>query len=279
MIYICIPALDEAPTVGVLLWKVRQVMGEFGRDYHLIVLDDGSTDATAEVLEPYARVLPLTVLRNERPGGYAAAVDRLLREAVARSTHPKRDVAVLLQGDFSESPDDVPALVRKIEGGADVVGTTVAGVDVERSRAERWVRRGLPWVLASRALPREIRDPLSGFRAYRVAVLKRAVAATEGRPLVSRPGWAANVELLLAVAPHVRRADAAEVSLRYTRRERPTRFRPWGAAVEVWNLARRAPRRQPAPAAPPGGDERPPAAEGPRPRRTRGGNTPNEPEG
>jgi dolichol-phosphate mannosyltransferase len=279
VIYICIPALDEAPTVGVLLWKVRQVMGEFGRDYHLIVLDDGSTDATAEVLEPYARVLPLTVLRNERPGGYAAAVDRLLREAVARSTHPKRDVAVLLQGDFSESPDDVPALVRKIEGGADVVGTTVAGVDVERSRAERWVRRGLPWVLASRALPREIRDPLSGFRAYRVAVLKRAVAATEGRPLVSRPGWAANVELLLAVAPHVRRADAAEVSLRYTRRERPTRFRPWGAAVEVWNLARRAPRRQPAPAAPPGGDERPPAAEGPRPRRTRGGNTPNEPEG
>lgn len=248
MIYICIPALDEAPTVGVLLWKIRQVMAEFGRDYHLVVLDDGSTDHTQEVLEPYARVLPLTVLRNERTQGYPAAVERLLREAVARSTHPKRDVAVLLQGDFTESPGDIPALVRKVEGGADVVGTTVSATDAERPRAERWARRGLPWLLSGRAIPREIRDPLSGFRAYRVAVLKRALAESEGKPLLSRPGWAANVELLLAVTPHVRRADVAEVSLRYTRRDRGTRFQPWGTVVEVWNLARRAPRRPPAPA-------------------------------
>ena len=262
MIYICIPALDEAPTVGVLLWKVRQVMAEFGRDFHLVVLDDGSTDHTQEVLEPYTRVLPLTVLRNERTHGYPAAVERLLREAVTRSTHPKRDIAIVLQGDFTESPDDIPALVRKVEGGADVVGTTVAATDAERPRAERWARRGLPWLLSGRAIPREIRDPLSGFRAYRVAVLKRALAETEGKPLLSRPGWAANVELLLAVTPHVRRADVAEVSLRYTRRDRTTRFHPWGTVVEVWNLARRAPRRAPVPA-----EAAPPAESGPRPPR------------
>jgi glycosyltransferase involved in cell wall biosynthesis len=262
VIYICIPALDEAPTVGVLLWKVRQVMAEFGRDFYLIVLDDGSTDHTQEVLEPYARVLPLTVLRNERTHGYPAAVERLLREAVARSTHPKRDIAIVLQGDFTESPDDIPALVRKVEGGADVVGTTVAATDAERPRAERWARRGLPWLLSGRAIPREIRDPLSGFRAYRVAVLKRALAETEGKPLLSGTGWAANVELLLAVTPHVRRADVAEVSLRYARRDRGTRFHPWGTVVEVWNLARRAPRRAPAPA-----EAAPPAEGGPKPPR------------
>lgn len=265
MIYICIPALDEAPTVGVLLWKVRQVMAEFGRDFHLIVLDDGSTDHTQEVLEPYARVLPLTVLRNERTMGYPAAVERLLREAVAKSTHPKRDVAVVLQGDFTESPDDIPALVRKVEGGADVVGTVVAGTDREPTRAERWARRGLPWLLSGRALPREIRDPLSGFRAYRVAVLKRALAASEGKPLLTRPGLAANVELLVAVAPHVRRADAAEVSLRYARRERETRFRAWGTVKEVWNLARRTPRRGPAPVE--AETPKAPPAEGARPAR------------
>ena len=131
-----------------------------------------------------------------------------------------------------------------------MVGTVVAGTDRELPRAERWARRGLPWLLSGRALPREIRDPLSGFRAYRVAVLKRALAASEGKPLLSRPGPAANVELLAAVAPHVRRADAAEVSLRYARRERETRFRPWGTVVEVWNLARRTPRRGPASAEP-----------------------------
>ena len=242
MIYICIPALNEARTIGVLLWKTRQVMEEFPRDYHVLVLDDGSTDDTAQVLEPYARVLPVTVLRNERTGGYAAAVEKLIREAVRLSTHPKRDVLVVMQADFTESPDDIPNLLKRVEGGADVVGSSVAGVEGELPRSLRWGRKGLPWLLPRSSLPREIKDPLSGFRAYRVSVLKRALQ--DGKPLLTRQaGWAANAELLLSVAPHVRRAEDAEVRLRYTSRERETRFRPWSTALELWNLARSAPRR------------------------------------
>jgi hypothetical protein len=243
VIYICIPALNEARTIGVLLWKIRQVMDEFPRDYHVLVLDDGSTDDTREVLEPYLRVLPVTVLRNERTQGYAAGLERLIREAANRSTHPKRDVVVTLQADFTESPDDIPLLLKKLEGGADVVGAVVTGTEGELPRAVRWSRRGLPWLLSRTPVPKEIGDPLTGFRAYRVAVLRRALQDLEGRPLLTRHGWAANAELLLAVLPHVRRADGAEVSLRYTRRERPTRFSPWSTAMELWNLARKAPRR------------------------------------
>ena len=243
MIYICIPALNEAPTVGVLLWRIRQVMTEFRRDFHLIVLDDGSTDATAEVLAPYEKVLPLTLLRNERTAGYAGALERLLRETVARSTHPKRDIAVVLQADFTEPPEEIPALVKKLEGGADVVGSAVAGVDAELPRGLRWSRRGLPWLLGRARLPKEGGDPMSGFRAYRVQVIKRALADREGAPLLTRQGWAANAELLMAVAPHTRRTDQSAVQLRYTRRERETRFDPWPTLRETWELARRAPRR------------------------------------
>lgn len=243
MIYICIPALNEAQTVGVLLWRIRQVMAEFGRDYHLLVVDDGSTDDTAEVLAPYARVLPLTVVRHERNRGYAAAVETLAREAVARSTHPKRDSAVFLQADFTEPPEEIPALVRRIEGGADVVGSAVSTVEGEVTRGMRWSRAGLPWLLKRSAVPREISDPFSGFRAYRLQVLKRALADVEGKPLLSRSGWAANAELLVRVAPHVRRAEQAEVGLRYTRRDRESRFRPWDAVREAWALARLAPGR------------------------------------
>jgi hypothetical protein len=243
VIYICIPALNEAPTVGVLLWRIRQVMAEFRRDYHLVVLDDGSTDATAEVLGPYEKVLPLTVLRNDRTAGYAAALERLLRETVARSTHPKRDIAVVVQADFTEPPEEIPALVKKLEGGADVVGSAVAGVDAELPRGLRWSRRGLPWLLGRAPLPREGGDPMSGFRAYRVHVIKRALQEREGAPLLTRQGWAANAELLMAVAPHTRRADQAAVQLNYSRRDRETRFDPWPALRETWELARRAPRR------------------------------------
>jgi hypothetical protein len=243
VIYICIPALNEAPTVGVLLWRIRQVMTEFRRDFHLIVLDDGSTDATAEVLGPYEKVLPLTLLRNERTAGYAGALERLLREAVARSTHPKRDIAVVVQADFTEPPEEIPALVKKLEGGADVVGSAVAGVDAELPRGLRWSRRGLPWLLGRARLPKEGGDPMSGFRAYRVQVIKRALADREGAPLLTRQGWAANAELLMAVAPHTRRTDQSAVQLRYLRRERETRFDPWPTLRETWELARRAPRR------------------------------------
>lgn len=260
MIYICIPVLNEAPTVGVLLWRIRQVMTEFRRDFHLVVLDDGSTDATAEVLGPYERVLPLTLLRNERTAGYAAALERLLRETVARSTHPKRDIAVVVQADFTEPPEEIPALVKKLEGGADVVGSAVAGVEGELPRGLRWSRRGLPWLLGRARLPKEGGDPMSGFRAYRVQVIKRALADHEGAPLLTRQGWAANAELLMAVAPHTRRTDQAAVQLRYTRRERETRFTAWPTLRETWELARRAPGRvratlAPAPPTPSAGAE------------------------
>jgi glycosyltransferase involved in cell wall biosynthesis len=263
LIYICIPALDEAQTVGVLLWRVRQVMTEFRRDFEVLVLDDGSHDDTAAVVDRYARVMPLTLLGSAETRGYAASVERLLREVVERSTHPRRDAAVVLQGDFTEPPEEIPALVKRIEGGADLVGAVVVGVEGEVSRALRWSRRGLPWLLSRAALPGDVGDPFSGFRAYRVQSLRRAFAAAGEAPLLTRSGWAANAELLLKVAPHARRADAAEVALRYGRRTRESRFRALGTWMDAWALARTAPRRTAAGTTEPGRGEAGAGAGGP----------------
>ena len=132
MIYICIPTHNEQQTVGVVLWKLRQVLTEFHRDYQLLVADDASTDKTPEVLEPYTRVLPLTVIRSDRRLGQAASMEMLLREAVRRSEYPKRDIIVTLQADFSEEPDDVVPMIKRIEAGVDVaIGNKKLVVAVE----------------------------------------------------------------------------------------------------------------------------------------------------
>ena len=224
MIYVCIPAHNEERTIGVLLWKIRKVMREFGRDYEVLVFDDASTDETAKVLDRYRRVLPLRVLKEEHRAGYPSAVQRLLREALDRTSYPKRDAAVLLQADFSESPDYIVPLLKTLEGGADIVAGVVEQRGLPVPRAVRVVRRMAPWVLGRAYGGAPVSDPLSGFRAYRLIVLKKALAEFRGGPFLETDGWASNVELLGLVAPHARRIAEAPLTLRYDVAARPSRL-------------------------------------------------------
>ncbi|HEX7050437.1 MAG TPA: glycosyltransferase family 2 protein [Longimicrobiales bacterium] len=226
MIYICIPTYNEERTVGVLLWKIRQVMADFPRDYQILVTDDASTDATPEILQPYTRILPLTVHRNERRIGYAASLELMLREAARRSNYPKRDIAVTLQADFTEEPDEIPTLVKRIEGGADVVTGAIRLARDDAPRTVRWARTAFGLLLRRAHWPAEVTDPLSGFRAYRIIILRKVFQARDGRPLLEWDGWFANAGLLRAVLPYARRVDEAPVPVRYHRRRRATRFRP-----------------------------------------------------
>jgi hypothetical protein len=239
LIYICIPAHNEQQTVGVVLWKLRQVLTEFPRDYQLLVTDDGSTDRTAEVLEPYTRVLPLTVVRTEQRLGYAASLEMLLREAVRRSEYPRRDVIIALQADFSDEPDDVVPLIKRLEAGADVaVGNKVSSTPETRTR--RWSRSLARFFARGQKWPEGVVTPFDGFRAYRLYAVKRAIEDAGGRRLVRYDGWAGHAELLRAVLPHARRVDVVDVDDRPDRLQRPRREKAFAAAMQVRAMTQNA---------------------------------------
>ena len=232
MIYLCIPAHDEAGTIGVLLWKIRKVMAGFRRDYRILVLDDASEDGTDRVLDRYKRFLPLTVTRSEERLGYGPALERLLRDAAQDAPYPKRDVVVTLQGDFTEDPVDLVPLVKAVEGGADVVaGVVEAGQRLPRGL--RWAKRAAPWVMGSAFGRSPVSDPLSGFRAYRVIVLRKVFREAGTVPVLPMEAWAANVELLGLVAPHARRIEESQLDVRYHLHTRPSRFRPLSALKDI----------------------------------------------
>lgn len=238
MIYICIPAYNEERTIGVVLWKIREVMSEFERDYDVLVVDDASTDGTSDVIMPYTRIMPVHVRRNERREGYASSLEALVREATSRAPYPKRDVVVTLQADFTDEPDDLVTLVKRIEGGADVVTGRVHMVPGTTPRAFRWTRGAWHHVLRRLHGGEVEGDVLSGFRAYRVVALTKAMEATDPGPLITTEGWAANAELLSRVMTHARRTEAVDVQVRYERRQRESRFRAGPTSRELARLVR-----------------------------------------
>jgi glycosyltransferase involved in cell wall biosynthesis len=238
MLYLCIPSFNEAPTVGVLLWRIRKVFQEYSREYEVIVYDDGSTDATAETLESYGKVLPLTVLRGEQRRGYGAALDALAREVSRRTKYPRRDAMIVLQGDFTDPPEVIPELVKRFEGGADIV----IG---ERDRATmpvpvRRLATVGPWVMRPFVSTGDTSDPFGGFRLYRIALVRDYIKANPDTPLVSSDGWAANLELLVKLSSFARRVEKVAVAPRYDIRPRESRVRPFADALSLYRTGRAA---------------------------------------
>ena len=244
VLYVCIPVHNEAPTAGLVLWRIRKAFADFPREYELLVYNDGSSDATAEVLAPYADALPVTILGGNDHVGYARAIDALFRAALDRCRYPRRDAVILMQGDLTDQPEHIPELVKRFEGGADiVVGEAV--LDGGMPKPVRKLQRLGQWLTRRFARVPGVRNPLGSFRLFRVTVVRDAVRAAGEKPIVEGEGWGANVDLLLAMAPHARRIESVPLQPRYDLRPRPTRIRPWHDALRLYRFGREARARRP----------------------------------
>jgi hypothetical protein len=230
MIYVCIPAHNEASTVGLVLWKVRQVFTAFQREYQIIACDDASTDGTADVLTSYARVLPLTVITHRARQGYARSLEELLRVALQRTDRPKRDCAITLHADFVHAPETMEDMVKRLESGADLVVAEQDRSLGTRTWQERWARQWAPRLLR---VGGGVKDSISGFTALRLIVLRQATRGGDA-PILTTEGWSANAELLARLSAHARRVEVVPSAARYDLKQRPSRAKPWQQLLSVW---------------------------------------------
>lgn len=236
MLYICIPAYNEAQTIGVLLWRIRKVFQAFSREYEILVFDDASTDGTAETLVPYAEVAPLTVLRSETRQGYGKALEALAREASRRTRYPRRDAMIVMQADFTDQPEHLSEIIKRFEGGADIVIGERSFVN-EPAQVRRF-RSLARWALRFSLSTEGIDDPFASYRLYRISLLRELIKASPDKPLLTSDGSAANVELLMITMPRARRAERLTLEPRYDLRMRASRLRPFADAVAVFRFGR-----------------------------------------
>lgn len=152
-VVIAIPAYNEDRFIGSLVLKLRT------RDRHVVVVDDGSTDATAQVAEAAGA----TVIRHPHNRGKMAAVKTIFEHARQMNA----DALVLLDGDSQHDPAEVDAMVEPIlKGEADmVVGSRFAGV---RSVIPRWRVAGQHALTMATNIGSglHLTDTESGYRAF-----------------------------------------------------------------------------------------------------------------
>jgi len=125
LVSLVVPAYNEERTIGELLRRAAACPLRT----EIVVVDDGSTDATAAVLAAMDGEIPrLTAIRHERNRGKGAAV----RSGIALTTG---DVVVIQDADLEYDPADLPRLVEPlVRGVADVVyGTRLRGSDPQRA--------------------------------------------------------------------------------------------------------------------------------------------------
>ncbi|MBW2630452.1 MAG: glycosyltransferase family 2 protein [Deltaproteobacteria bacterium] len=161
-ITIIIPAYREEKVIPDVVGRILRVMDATGRDYEIIVIDDGSDDKTAaEAGSAGARVIshPYNI-------GNGAAVKTGIRNA-------KGKILVTLDGDGQHSPEDIPRLLEKMDAYDMVVGARTR--DSEASFHRTMVNRIYNW-FATYMCKRRIEDLTSGFRAIKTDIASRFVS-------------------------------------------------------------------------------------------------------
>jgi len=214
-VIVVLPSYNEGPNLGPLFASIDSCLGNARLSYEVVLVDDGSSDITPDVLGECKRKYPLTVVQHQRNRGLAETIRDGLLEALRRSEDT--DVIVTMDADGTHIPSVMLEMMTLIEGGCDVVvasrfrpGATVRGVPAYR----QVLSVGASWLCRVLFPTRRVRDFTCGYRAIRASALKQALQKY-GDQLFDAQGFSCTMDLLLKLRRMKIVFEETPINLRY----------------------------------------------------------------
>lgn len=226
-VHVVMPAYNEEESLPSLLGRLAQADLRT-RDQHALkawVVDDGSSDGTAQVTRDHDSDLDVTLVEHGFNRGLGEAVMSGIFAALEVADDD--DMIVVMDADDTHDVATIEAMEIQIDQGADIVIASryiAGGDDATAPPFRRLLSRGAAIVFRV-ALPLDnIHDFTSGFRAYRAGLLRRAVRHW-GQRLIEEEGFACMVELLLKLRYGNPVIAEVPLVLRYDRKQSASKLK------------------------------------------------------
>lgn len=161
---IVVPIYNEKDNIEPLIDQIEHALNATGLTYEAILIDDGSTDQSAELLQQLQPDKPwLKIILFRRNFGQTAAM-------AAGFDHARGDIVIPLDGDLQNDPADIPRLIDKLNQGYDVVSGW------RQKRQDKFITRKIPSWIANRLIGKitgvHLHDYGCSLKAYRKEVIQ-----------------------------------------------------------------------------------------------------------
>ncbi|MFH1502399.1 MAG: glycosyltransferase [Candidatus Eisenbacteria bacterium] len=220
MLIVMLPAYNEAESMGPLLEGLAEAFGTLDVQASVLVVDDGSSDGTADRARETARALGLAleVEVHETNKGLGEA----LKTGFTRANEMLggSGVLVAMDADNTHDPSTIASMLEKLGEGNDVVIASryaPGGREVGLSRMRSFLSKGASTTMRIFLPVRGARDYSCGYRAYAGKALARAFEVYGDR-LIEERGFVASAEVLVKMAYLPSRVAEVPLVLRYDKK-------------------------------------------------------------